>query len=92
MRLIDADELKTKVEAMVEHRVNESDYDFGRNQAFDYVADILIDDASPIDAVKVVRCKDCMYNDRGWCGAQEYGTRHVEDNGYCSYGERKDDE
>ena len=46
MRLIDADELKTKVEAMVVHRVNESDYDFGRNQAFDYVADILIDDAT----------------------------------------------
>lgn len=45
MRLIDADSLKTKVEAMVEHRMIESDYDFGRNQAFDYVADILIDDA-----------------------------------------------
>ena len=38
---------------------------------------------------EIVRCKDCMYNDRGWCGSQEYGTRHVEDNDYCSYGERK---
>ena len=42
------------------------------------------------DVVEVVRCKDCMYNDRGWCGSQEYGTRHVEDNDYCSCGERKD--
>ena len=48
MRLIDADELKTKVEAMVEHRVNENDYEVGRNQAFDYVADILIDEAPTI--------------------------------------------
>ena len=44
------------------------------------------------DVVEVVRCKNCIYNDRGWCGAQEYGTRYVEDNDYCSYGEREDDE
>ena len=41
---------------------------------------------------EVIFCKDCIYNDRGWCGAQEYGTRHVEDNDYCSYGERKEQE
>lgn len=41
---------------------------------------------------EVVRCKDCMYNDRGWCGSQEYGTRHVEDNDYCSYGEDQEHE
>ena len=52
MRLIDADELKAKVEAMVEHRVNENDYEFGRNQAFDYVTDILIDEAPTIEAVQ----------------------------------------
>ena len=45
-----------------------------------------------IPVLEVVRCKDCMYNDRGWCGAQEYGTRYVEDNDYCSYGEHKDGE
>lgn len=44
------------------------------------------------DVVEVVRCKDCMYNDSGWCGAQEYGTRHVEDNDYCSLGEREEQE
>lgn len=41
------------------------------------------------DVVEVVRCKDCMYNDRGWCGSQEYGTRHVEDNDFCSQGEER---
>lgn len=61
MRLIDADSLKSKVEAMVIHKFNESDYEYGRNQAFDYVADILIDDAPTIDAVEVVRCRDCIH-------------------------------
>lgn len=50
MRLIDADALKPKVEAMVIHKFNESDYEYGGNQAFDYVADILIDDAPTIEA------------------------------------------
>ena len=86
MRLIDADELKPKVEAMVEHRVNESDYDFGRNQAFDYVADILIDDAPPIDAVEVVRCKDC----KGYEVCRNMKPKS--ENDFCSYGERKDGE
>ena len=39
MRLIDADELKAKVEAMVEHKVQESDYDYSRNQTLDYMAE-----------------------------------------------------
>ena len=50
MRLIDADELKAKVETMVEHKVQESDYDYSRNQTLDYVADILIEDAPTIYA------------------------------------------
>lgn len=53
MRLIDADELKAKVEAMVEHKVQESDYDYSRNQTLDYVADILIEDAPTIYAEPV---------------------------------------
>ena len=52
-RLIDADALKIKVEAMVEHKVLESDYDYGCNQTLDYVADILIDNAPTIEAEPV---------------------------------------
>lgn len=59
MRLINADALKTKVKAMVTHKVNESDYEFGGNQALDYVADILIEDAPTIDAVEVVNRPIC---------------------------------
>lgn len=48
-----------------------------------------IDTIPSADVVEVVRCKHCMYNDRGWCGSQEYGTRHVEDNDFCSQGEER---
>lgn len=65
MRLIDADELKNKVEAMVEHNARESDYDYGRNQTLDYVADILIDDAPTID-VGWIPCSERLPEERDW--------------------------
>ena len=80
MRLINADELKAKVEAMVKHKIQESDYDYGRNQILDYVADILIEDAPTIEAEPVVRCRDCrwwedMYGNgiKGYCHACKHG-------------------
>lgn len=44
------------------------------------------------DVVEVVRCKDCKFWDSGcrWC--ELWGDTQEYDNGYCSYGERKDDE
>lgn len=55
-----------------------------------------IDNAPTIDAVPVVRCKDCkhscmdnLFGDR-WC--QLLGSiRVVKEDDYCSRGERKDD-
>lgn len=39
------------------------------------------------DAVAVVRCKDCKeYNGHRYCN---YHADPVEDNDFCSYGERK---
>lgn len=97
MRLINADALKTKVKAMVTHKVNESDYEFGGNQALDYVADILIEDAPTIDAVEVVRCKDCKYSKHlkqypkvnTWKCTLTDVVYRADD--YCSYGERKEE-
>lgn len=70
-----------------------SDY-IKREDALTAIAGLLnvVEQIDGADVVEVVRCKDCIYNDSGWCGSQEYGTRHVEDNDYCSYGERKDNE
>lgn len=44
--------------------------------------------APTVDAVEVVRCKDCTYCNNGWC--YDFGIR-MNDNEFCSGGERKDD-
>ena len=58
-----------------------------------------LEDAPTVDAVEVVRCKDCIgkatwYKNKAYgvdiCGLS--GLFVVEDADYCSYGERKDDE
>lgn len=55
----------------------------------------LIQNASTIDAVPVVRCKDCTYYrdsnhiDHG-CSSV-YGITEPDDNDFCSYGHRKED-
>lgn len=58
-----------------------------------------IEDAPAVDAVEVVRCKDCIakstwYTDKAFgvevCGLS--GFIVVEDNDFCSYGERREDE
>ena len=60
-----------------------------------------IEQAPTIDAVEVVRCKDCIhYEERSceqglchfWDCSPEYGLNVVVFNDYCSYGERKDGE
>ena len=94
MRLVDADKLKTKVEAIITYTL-------------DYVADILIEDAPTIDAVEVVRCKDCKHwfphtqcgfdedNDEyhDYCGLlipyDDYYAYTRKPDDYCSYGERR---
>ena len=55
----------------------------------------VIDEAPTIDAVPVVRCKDCIYwkkrtvNEKGFIICSASGMEiHTED--FCSYGERKD--
>lgn len=58
------------------------------------------DEAPTIDAVPVVRCKDCKWHDKGenesesWnmCMYRPWSYKQVEDTDFCSDGERKDDE
>ena len=47
----------------------------------------LIHDAPTVDAVEVVRCKDCMYKERERCGLTRYTVREYD---FCSCGERKE--
>lgn len=94
-RLIDADELKGKAFA---------DPDDGEH--FVYCQDI--DEAPTVDAVPVVRCRDCAsfeeigkYPDNegtpfGYCYHWQYeqgmSPNEVDGDDFCSYGERKVDE
>ena len=53
---------------------------------------IAIEDAPTVDAVEVVRCKDCVHNQDIFCNHFGYYgyAPIVDDNDFCSYGERKD--
>jgi hypothetical protein len=55
----------------------------------------VIDEAPTIDAVEVVRCKDCLNRDNS-CGMGEHKwcrflKQTTSPDDYCSYGERRED-
>ena len=86
MRLIDADALE---EALREHKFDYS----GQSDYFDGVVDGLmlarddVREAPTIDAVEVVRCKDCKYYEgkNTYCANDRLATP----DDYCSIGEKK---
>ena len=99
MRLIDADalmnKLNKKAEALHERCVKEQDIYFGAGMAAGVRGAIYhIGKAPTVDAVEVVRCKECTH----WSnGDDTYGicyrcpnTRQMRYDDFCSYGERKD--
>lgn len=86
MRLIDADELLNELDRL--------DLDYGATGG---VAECIaiIDDAPTIDAVEVVRCKDCVYWHSGDMGTGEVYEPYCEmldtetdESAFCSNGER----
>lgn len=81
MRLIDADALREFVEGL--YTITWShDYGGGIKDACIDILNFIVN-APTIDAVPVVRCKDCKW----WDECDE-----LDENGYCHHGERKDDE
>ena len=58
-----------------------------------------VEDAPTVDAVEVVRCKECVssmyfpHTEKCWCKAPfgMVGNTPVDPNGFCSYGERRND-
>lgn len=87
MRLIDGEELERLFNEQIER---------GATDAFDAFDDAL-QDTPTVDAVVVVRCKDCKHYDMGVClkiysdgnvHSAAWQSRRPED--FCSYGERKD--
>ena len=54
----------------------------------------MINEQPTVDAVEVVRCKDCIYYKQGAFkeyagGLCNYHHLHMGDSDYCSYGERR---
>lgn len=71
------------------------DWEYGR-AVFDIY--VIIKTAKPVDAVPVVRCRDCEYrkhditNAAYYCDNWDCCQVEVRENDFCSLGERKDND
>ena len=88
MRLIDADALKTKAIRCETFKLTDSPV------FLKAVGTKEIDRAPTIDAVEVVRCKDCIYSYEEfgfiYCTFGPYGDCAVPSQFYCAEGKRKE--
>ena len=90
-RLVDANWLLDEYCDGCEHRNTQTCFD-------DICATVKLIHAAPtVDAVEVVRCKDCKYRKRplfAGCGGIycEENRRHYTPDDFCSYGERRTEE
>ena len=83
MRLIDADELIVM--------------EYG---GIKFVPKEFVDDAPTVDAVELIRCKNCMYQKKGeneeeaWnlCGYRPWMYTPIDDEHFCGYAERRQDD
>ena len=80
-RLIDAHQFRGK------HEVAEVN---GKLCSVICYADIV--NAPTVDAVEVVRCKDCHWRNRNYCMHPTDGMNVTQDDDFCSYGERREGE
>ena len=98
MRPIDADVLEKKIRKMA-GQPGYGGYYVGFDNVFSVVQN-LIADMPTISAVPVVRCRECVYYQKGSCNLHsvcpdEYSTGYdcrPDDDDFCSYGQRKEEE
>ena len=90
MRLIDADWVLAHIKP---YELSDEDWSVTGGTAIRLIHNA-IDQAPTIDAVPVVRCKDCKYMiqwaDGRYCTVWD-GVNGMGDDGFCNYGERRGD-
>ena len=78
-KLIDAEELKKKITGETIMK------EWGK-----VLVNTVIEHQPAVDAVEVVRCKDCIHRDDGKCPMEDNNPWYeTDDNDFCSYGERR---
>ena len=82
MRLIDADLLSEAI-----HENVPAPYDDASWAKDNCLAEVEM--APTVDAVPVVRCRECKYHNKPPC-PMRLSFNWTEDNDFCSYGERKE--
>ena len=87
MRLIDADALKKKL------FVFDMEFHDEHHQKYYVYKEKDVDDAPTIDAVPVIRCKDCKhwYSDADTGMACEFTNMGQPEDGFCNWAERRSD-
>ena len=97
MRLIDADSLKEGIKELkrspwYNNGINPS-WQQGIKDAVHVVETLCIDEEPTVDAVPVIRCKDCKHwacdDSESYC--DELGIFNTDMNSYCSYAKRKEE-
>ena len=87
-RLIDCDSLMAQLEDRQAFLVKEWGYRDHYTRGFEEAVD-KVGNAPAVDAVEVVRCKDCKYHN--YCEAEDLLVKFdCNENAFCSSGERKD--
>lgn len=93
MRLIDANALKKRLDNL-EASGGHKYYRKGMDDTLHFHMPNIIDEIPTVDAVPVVRCKDCKHRGTDYCIFHINGEPADEellkklDNDFCSYGER----
>ena len=79
MRIVDGDAIANSINARKYRYVGLAQYFDGMEEA-----ECIVRSAAPVDAVPVVRCKDCKRREAGLPPCA-----YFQDSGYCSFGERE---
>ena len=85
MRLIDADKLLEIYKKWIPQLLSKEDEGDRRGVE---TCIMVLEDMQTVDAVPVVRCRECKYRD-GTPGQPNILCGQMHENDFCSYGERK---